>query len=186
MIDQDSSTRTKTLLIVLLGATLVLLVGTWVGLKNLQYVVLDIEAPMAGQTRGTWYVEERAVRTWRDSGQRFFQWRRRALATDAKFNSVEELLEYTDKQMEDEGWTLHPSPAGICSNHFIETEFLPEGRGGFLGYLPEGADPDQMVPIACISAWVQSEEAGLFELSIQTQNPSLLTKLNSWFRRGSN
>ena len=147
-----------------------------------KYLTLALIAPNSEAPIGGWYLEEHANRKWTNDNLTYFVWRVRSNAWDDKFASKEEVMTFLADQMMELGWSQHPSPRGICNNHFAEARFLPEGNEGYLGFVPVNADLDSRVPITCVAIIALDQWTGRYEVVVQTINPSFLTVLDGWFR----
>ena len=178
----ESRGRLSAVRIGALAIGLMILAGGFIFIQRERYLIVAIDAPMVDLPHGDWYLEERTVRTWTDSGARYFIWRRRALADGDRFQSWGELVGDIEGQLADLGWERHPSPQGVCSNHFIEAQFLPEGENGYLAFIRSGSDPDQRIPFVCVAAWPYGGKVDLYEVTIMTINPSLFVVVDGWFR----
>jgi len=171
----------QTRLIAFIG--IIVAIGTsiaWLSIPH--YIVLPLAAPMTHLPRGDWFLQERMIRTWSDSGGRYYVWRAAALAFQPDYSSWEDVTGRIDEQLITLGWELHPNPRGICGNHFAEAEFLPPGPGGYLAYTRTGDEPDEQIPRLCLAAWTTSSDPALYTVVIQTTNPAAFTVIDSWFR----
>lgn len=163
-------------------AVLAILFAAGIFLFRDRYLTLALIAPNSDMPRGGWYLEEYANRKWTNSDLTYLVWRVRSNAWDDKFASKEEVMTFLADQMMELGWSQHPSPSGICDNHFAEARFLPEGIEGYLGFVPVNEDLDSRVPVTCVAVWQSDPGTGRFEVVVQTINPSFFTLLDGWFR----
>jgi len=163
-------------------AVLLILVVAFIFLLQGRSLTLPLNAPNSDSPRGGWYLEERARRKWTDSNRTYYIWRVRSNAWSDEYASNEEVMSFLADQLLELGWSRHPSPGGICGNHFAEARFLPEGDEGYLGFVRVDEDFDSPVPITCVAVWQADPGSGRFEVVVQTINPSYLTLIDSWFR----
>ena len=116
-------------------ALLVILVVAGIFIIRSKFLTLPLIAPNSDSPRGGWYLEERTRRMWTNDNLTYYIWRVRSNAWDEKFATVADVMTFLANQMLELGWFQHPSPSGICGNHFAEARFLAEGNEGYLGFV---------------------------------------------------
>jgi len=150
-----------------------------------RYVILDIPSPISYLPRGSWYTTEYTTQDWVDSHDRYYIWRRETVAysdihdTENGYSSWASVVEYFDKWLVEDGWTLYDHPfIDPCRSALPESEFLVKGEDGYLVYHREAPDSSDY-PIVCLAIWPVTvfDNVDKYRIVLVTVNPSTLTKI---------
>jgi hypothetical protein len=100
------------------------------------------------------------------------------------FDSWEEVIDYFEARLDPMGWNrIQGYGDDPCRKFLPESEFLPIGENGYLGY--RALDPRYYgeVPTICLAVWpfFDNGEIDGFHIVLLSSNPSLLTVFGRQF-----